>query len=82
MPRNPVLSQSHSAATTAPSANPSRLNASCVMDISSTGDLYLIMCVPGTSPMRSCSMSISSALCSSFSVQAFFAVEVFDYAIG
>jgi hypothetical protein len=46
----PFLPLMYSAAITAPNANPLRLCALCMISISSTADVYLMICVPGTSP--------------------------------
>src|SRR5690606_5318554 len=58
--KNPVRPISHSAATTAPSANPARLWAVCLNSIWSTSELYNTVCVPGTSSIRWLSISSSS----------------------
>ena len=52
IPKTPFFPITHSAAITAPSANPSRLNASWVIVILSTSELYTTVCVPGTSSIR------------------------------
>ena len=52
MPRKPFFPAVNSAAITAPSANPARLLASCLILIVSTSDSYVISWIPGTSPSR------------------------------
>ena len=53
MLKTPFLSTNHSAASIAPSANPSREWASCLILNVSIFERYSILCVPFTSPSRS-----------------------------
>lgn len=69
MPKTPCFPGSHSAAMTAPNAKPLRLNAVCFISISSTCDVYLTECVPGTSSVRIEKIP-SSSLCVSSAFQA------------
>ena len=50
MPRKPFFPAVNSAAITAPSANPARLLASCLILIVSTSDSYVISWIPEPHP--------------------------------